>query len=202
MNKSVIAVFSPHPLLLVGLQKALIEHYQDVRIYSCSVLAPATVAAVDHVIIDEMVLDSDLSRLPEFLDNSACTVMVDIATMRNRSNPIISGRFNVVSKSNPSMVVLQSVATGLLGRRYLSPDVSYILLEKPINRSPLACLSKRERDVLAHIAKGDPNKLIAAELGLSEKTIKFYVTTLIQKLHVRNRVGIARWAISQGRTAA
>jgi len=200
VKNSCIRVFSPHPLLLVGLQASLIDVCDEVSIHSGRELTSAHVASASHVIVDELVVDSDLSRLPEFLDTSACTVMVDVATLRGRTDRIVSGHFNVVSKTNPSMLLVNSVATGSRGRRYVSPDVSYILLEKPIRRSSPCFLSKRENDVLACIAQGFPNKLIAAELGVSEKTVKFYVTTLIQKLHVRNRVGIARWAISQSRS--
>ncbi|QFZ17705.1 response regulator [Saccharothrix syringae] len=52
-------------------------------------------------------------------------------------------------------------------------------------------LSARERQVLALVAHGRPNSAIAAELGLSEATVKSYVSTVLTKLGVENRVQAA-----------
>ena len=49
----------------------------------------------------------------------------------------------------------------------------------------------RERQILEKLAAGLSNKEIAQQLFLSEKTIKHYVTNILQKLHVRNRVAAA-----------
>jgi DNA-binding NarL/FixJ family response regulator len=52
-------------------------------------------------------------------------------------------------------------------------------------------LSARERQVLALLASGQPNSAIAASLGLSEATVKSYVSTVLTKLGVENRVQAA-----------
>jgi DNA-binding NarL/FixJ family response regulator len=48
-------------------------------------------------------------------------------------------------------------------------------------------LSKRQREVLAGLCAGKPNKLIACELGLSESTVKIHVTGIFKSLGVRSR---------------
>lgn len=55
----------------------------------------------------------------------------------------------------------------------------------------LACLTNRERDVLAILAKGCQNKIIAAKLGLSENTVKLHIHHIISKLGVHNRTEAA-----------
>ena len=52
-------------------------------------------------------------------------------------------------------------------------------------------LTERERQILELIAAGISNKEIGQKLFLTEKTIKHYVTNILQKLHVRNRVQAA-----------
>lgn len=58
-------------------------------------------------------------------------------------------------------------------------------------RATLDALSARERQVLSLLANGFPNAEIAAELGLTEATVKSYVSTLLTKLGVQNRVQAA-----------
>ena len=55
----------------------------------------------------------------------------------------------------------------------------------------LDCLTKREKDVLAILAKGCQNKIIATRLGLSENTVKLHIHHIISKLGVHNRTEAA-----------
>lgn len=55
----------------------------------------------------------------------------------------------------------------------------------------LKCLSSREVEVVRAIGRGAPNRLIARELCLSEATVKSYVTTILRKLDVRDRLQLA-----------
>ena len=56
---------------------------------------------------------------------------------------------------------------------------------------PLAALTERERQILDQVAVGLSNKEVAARLHLSEKTVKHYMTIIMEKLGVRNRVEAA-----------
>jgi DNA-binding NarL/FixJ family response regulator len=57
-----------------------------------------------------------------------------------------------------------------------------------------AQLSDREREVLRCVAAGMPNKLIARELGISEKTVKAHLTRVFQQIGVTDRTQAALWA--------
>jgi two-component system, NarL family, nitrate/nitrite response regulator NarL len=52
-------------------------------------------------------------------------------------------------------------------------------------------LTPREREILELVASGKSNKEIGGHLELTEKTIKHYMTNILQKLQVRNRVEAA-----------
>ena len=60
--------------------------------------------------------------------------------------------------------------------------------------SPLADLSHREEEILRLVARGMSNREVGDELELQEKTVKHYMTSILQKLHVRNRVEAAMLA--------
>ena len=59
-------------------------------------------------------------------------------------------------------------------------------------------LSDREREVLAHVARGRSNKEIAAALAISERTAKFHVTSILNKLNVSNRAAAVAVAKEKG----
>jgi DNA-binding NarL/FixJ family response regulator len=63
---------------------------------------------------------------------------------------------------------------------------------------PLDELTVREREVLELVASGLGNQEIGDRLGLSEKTIKHYMTNILGKLHVRSRVEAALLAAREG----
>jgi DNA-binding NarL/FixJ family response regulator len=63
-------------------------------------------------------------------------------------------------------------------------------------------LTERERQVLASVSRGTPNKLVAVELGLSEHTVKIHIHNIIRKLQVHNRTEAAALylqALAQGK---
>jgi DNA-binding NarL/FixJ family response regulator len=64
----------------------------------------------------------------------------------------------------------------------------------------LEVLTRREREVLALIARGRSNKRIALELGISEKTVKTHVGHLLAKLGVADRTQAALLAVERGLT--
>jgi DNA-binding NarL/FixJ family response regulator len=59
-------------------------------------------------------------------------------------------------------------------------------------------LTARERDVLAAIARGRANREIARLLGLSEKTVKTHVSSILTKLGVQDRTQAALYAVRTG----
>ena len=107
--------------------------------------------------------------------------------------------------SAPELIrILRAVCAGEV---YVSPSLATSLLLEmtgalPGSRtptSPLSELTDREREILEGVAIGLSNKEIGLRLHLSEKTIKHYMTNVLQKLHVRNRVEAALLARRSGR---
>lgn len=83
------------------------------------------------------------------------------------------------------------------GRSILDPAVTARVLQlvktrgSPTARDAFASLSPQEKRVLALIAEGCTNKEVAVKLGLSEKTVKNYLSTVFEKLHVSRRAEAA-----------
>jgi DNA-binding NarL/FixJ family response regulator len=68
----------------------------------------------------------------------------------------------------------------------------------PADRDPAVELSERESEVVRLIALGYSNKEIAAQLKVSVKTVETYKTRSMEKLHIRSRVDIVRYAVRRG----
>lgn len=64
--------------------------------------------------------------------------------------------------------------------------------------SPDDVLSERECEILRWVAKGVSNKEIAQQLFISENTVKNHLKNILAKLHLRNRVQLATYAVRQG----
>lgn len=105
------------------------------------------------------------------------------------------GASGYILKGIAAEELVRALRAIVAGEGYVSPKMAAHLLsemgEDSGTRGPLASLSEREREVLEGLAKGETNREIAERLYLSEKTVKSYVTNVLAKLHVRNRVEAA-----------
>jgi len=102
--------------------------------------------------------------------------------------------------------ILHAVAAG---ETYIPPALAASLLlemrhspAQPVKEAedPLSDLTAREREILENLADGLSNKEIGSKLFLSEKTVKHYMTNILQKLQVRNRVEAALLAQRSAKT--
>ena len=117
-----------------------------------------------------------------------------------------AGASGFLIKDTPAAELVQAVRTVADGDAIVSPRITRRLLE--IHRSAMAptdadsnahaSLTDRERDVLLGIARGLSNTEIAADLFLSESTVKTYVGRVLAKLGVRDRVHAVIHAYQSG----
>ena len=87
------------------------------------------------------------------------------------------------------------------GGTYLAPGLAYGALKelsRPKTANPIDELTDREREVLALVASGLSNAEIGGRLGLAEKTVKHYMTSILGKLQVASRVEAALLAYKAG----
>jgi two-component system nitrate/nitrite response regulator NarL len=128
-------------------------------------------------------------------------------------NALKRGARGYLLKGTTSSELVTTIRLVNRGQNYVSPNFAAQLFkgrdegaekpERPANRFPE--LSSREEQVLNLMVQGLSNRLIGNELGLTEKTIKGYVTSIMEKLNVRNRVEAAMVAadrIAAGRLSS
>ncbi len=112
---------------------------------------------------------------------------------------IRAGARGYLPKSADITEVLDAIRSVAYGEALISPELAMQLLDEFARLSYLETgLTSRERDILNAIVQGDSNREIAQKLGLSEKTVKNYVSDILSKLHVRDRTEAAVYALQMG----
>jgi DNA-binding NarL/FixJ family response regulator len=112
-----------------------------------------------------------------------------------------AGAAGYLLKNAEPQEVAHAVRTAHAGETLLDPVVAARLVETLAadgGKEPLDQLTPREREVLVLIGRGFPNKLIARELAVSEKTVKTHVGHVFAKLGVRDRTQAAVVAVRAG----
>jgi two-component system, NarL family, response regulator LiaR len=97
--------------------------------------------------------------------------------------------------------LVKAIRTVHAGEGLLHPAVAARLMEEVASsggREAPDSLTPREREVVDLIARGLSNKRIALELGISEKTVKTHVSSILGKLGLTDRTQVALYAVRQG----
>jgi DNA-binding NarL/FixJ family response regulator len=109
-----------------------------------------------------------------------------------------AGAIGYMLKDAEPAEIYRGVRAAARGESPLDPKAAQALIAARATRPPGIELTDRERDVLALIAEGRANKVIARRLGISEKTVKNHVTRILQALDVTDRTQAALWAQRHG----
>ena len=119
---------------------------------------------------------------------------------------IRAGASGFLLKSAPPQQLVAGIRTVMAGDALLAPEITRRLLDRFASHPPrsggtpqaLVELSQRELEVLRLIAEGLSNSEIAADLFLSEATVKTHVTHILTKLRLRDRVQAVALAYRTG----
>jgi two-component system nitrate/nitrite response regulator NarL len=115
-----------------------------------------------------------------------------------------AGARGYVLKGVSGKELAQVIRSAVAGEVYVSPSIAaemLVSLTQGHAPDPLQELTDREREILGLIGTGLTNREIGERIFLSEKTVKHYVTNILQKLQVRSRVEAALVANRHSRSA-
>jgi DNA-binding NarL/FixJ family response regulator len=119
---------------------------------------------------------------------------------------MLAGASGFLVKDLPPEQLASGIRTVAAGDALLAPTVTRRLIEEFVRRPPpgtaeppaLGELTEREREVLRLVARGLSNAEIAAELVVSEATVKTHVAHVLRKLDLRDRVQAVVFAYEKG----
>jgi two-component system, NarL family, response regulator LiaR len=112
-----------------------------------------------------------------------------------------AGASGYLLKESPPTELIQGIRDVAAGKSPLDPVVARRVLQE-LTQPPVPpaaeALTDREMEVLGLVAQGLSNKAIAAELHLSERTVRSHVSSILAKLHLSSRTEAALYALRTG----
>jgi two-component system, NarL family, response regulator DevR len=153
----------------------------------------------DVVLLDIRLPDgSGIDACREILKRSPDSRVLIVTSVINETtvdDAIRAGAHGYLLKEIDGRGLVSAVRDVAAGKSILDPAITARVLElfksAGSGRDPLAVLSPQEKRVLALIAEGNTNREVGAKLELSEKTVKNYLSTIFEKLHVTRRAEAA-----------
>jgi two-component system, NarL family, nitrate/nitrite response regulator NarL len=201
MSKPIrIAVVDSHPIFRQGVIRTV------ARSDGMTLVGEGTTAADARRLASEkgpdiLILDIAIREALEVVSETIaqgmkCVVLTALDDVLSVSNALAAGANGYILKGVSGPELISALKVVQSGQPFVTPELAVRLLAGVKGKSLVPkrdakvqdALTYREQQVLEHIVKGFTNQEIAEKLGLTIGTIKYYLSQLFKKLHVRNRV--------------
>ncbi len=115
---------------------------------------------------------------------------------------LAAGAAGFVLKRSTGSELVSAVRAVVGGRTYVDPSLSHMLVSDWIGRTERGpskkLLSRREEEVLRHLALGNTNREIAEQLNISKRTVETHRANIMKKLGARSRSELVSYAMGKG----
>ena len=209
MNEITVAIVDDHTLMRSGLNLMLAKQ-GDIRVVGEAASAEEALKLIEAekpavVLLDISMPGSSGLDCLQAIAHCSPQSRVILLTMHEDSqyvqDGLAAGAMGYVLKKAADEMLYQAIRNVAAGVVFLQPDTMKALLWRqrqpppaPV-RQPYKALSEKETVVLALIAQGFSNAEIAAELKISVKTVETYKYRIMEKLDVRKRSELVKYAM-------
>lgn len=206
LQKIRVAVIDDHPLFREGVIQTFCKS-EGFELVAMGASCDDAVQIAKGANVDVMLLDIQLpggggieaAQLINALPSHTKIIMLTASECEDHvSAALEAGACGYILKGISGRDLALTVRAVQNGDTYVTPTLAARMLKSIHRRPPVTkpepamfILTPREEDILECVAVGQTNKEIANKLNISEKTVKHYMTTIMHKLHVRNRVEAA-----------
>jgi DNA-binding NarL/FixJ family response regulator len=197
-----LLIADDHPLVRDALTR-LLGGIEDITVVAATANGREAVAVALETSPDVILMDLEM---PEFdgieatraLKQAGSTASVVILTTFSDRDRIIgaldAGALGYLLKDAEQDEIIRGVRAAAQGDSPLAPRAAREMITERVAAGSASELSPRELEVLALVAEGLPNKVIARRLEISEKTVKAHLTSVFAQLGVADRTQAALWA--------
>lgn len=208
-----IFVVDDHPLFRYGLLSVLNE-YSEFQVVGDAASSDEALPRIEEVRPDIVIMDifmpnSDGIKTTSLIKQKLPKTEIIILTISDNEevflNAIKAGAKGYLLKGVGIMEIVEAIKQVAGGEATVSPSMASRLLEhfrdnarEGNGKKGSYDLSVREKEVLKLTAKGSSNKEIAADLFISDTTVKAHMRNILEKLRVKNRAEAVGVAIARG----
>jgi DNA-binding NarL/FixJ family response regulator len=212
MKKINLLIADSREIFRIGLESALCK-WPNIKIVGTCIDGEETVQKAidlkpDIILLDENISNPDCievsKRIRQLIPKTRVIVLTDpVAELKDPFYVFGAQAGGYVDRQTDSGNLVSIINRVMVGDFFVSPSQGRRLVEefnnlRMIGRKKLDySFTKREKEVLTHIANGLTNREIASTLYITENTVKAYVTRIMQKMQLQNRHQIML-AVSQG----
>lgn len=212
MNKLRILVADDHAVLRDGL-KALVSAQPDMEIVGEAENGQTTYERAKELMPDVVLMDISMPELngvqaTELLRRDCPRVKILVLTAYKDKGYLDRllkvGASGFILKLSAAEELIGAIRLVAEGKTYLDPQMVDRIAEGYVRSKTLKGevrqreLTSREEEVLRLIARGYSNKEISTQLKIAVKTVESHKANLMQKLELRSRTEIVRYAVRQG----
>jgi len=189
-----IAVVATSAVRRAGLE-SIVRNHADFHLAGSFGSVASLVPFARKTELDVIVIDSDSIRdfLLEPISEAAIVLLTEVSDARSISRLLRSGVRAILSRESDPDNVLSAIYAVYDGLVLLSTataeNLAAVYGDQPLELEDEMSeeITSRETDVLRMLAKGLVNKEIAARLGISEHTVKFHISSILDKLGASTR---------------
>ncbi len=207
-EKIKILVIDDHQLFIDGIKLLLASSELEVNFHSALDANQAFQLIQQMAFFDLILLDMNLpginglSFIKKLKDSKSWSPVLVVSadeSFQVVNDALNYGALGFVSKTGNSETLMQAIKTVLAGDIYLSPTWKHLVNQT--HEQPVAeqlNITPRQLETLHLAAQGLANKVICAELGISENTVKAHMHALFKALSVTNRTACIQKAKDLG----
>jgi two-component system, NarL family, response regulator LiaR len=205
-----VLIADDHAVVRQGL-RTFLELQDDIEVVQDVADGEAAVAAAERQAPDVVLMDlvmpgvdgvEAIRRIRERRPQARVLVLSSFLDDERLFPAVRAGAAGYLLKDVEPRELVRAIRTVHGGEGLLHPAVAARLMDEfaagAAPRPDADGLTNREREVLTLIARGLPNKLIARELSISEKTVKAHVSSILGKLGLTDRTQAALYAVRSG----
>jgi DNA-binding NarL/FixJ family response regulator len=201
-----VLIADDHAIVRAGVEQALLGHDDVVLTGAAASGSEAVALALEHrpdvILMDlEMPGMDGIEATGRIVAERAETRVVVLTAFSDRPRvlrALDAGACGYLLKDAEPEDLVAAVRSAAAGEAPLAPKAAASVLVERRERRPADELTDREREVLALLAQGLPNKLIADRLDITERTVKAHVSAVFRALGVVDRTQAALWAERHG----
>lgn len=201
-----VLIVDDHPVVREGLV-AVLEDTKEVQVTGTAGSAEEALSSLETTLPDVVLLDLELPgmngvdaipRLAAATSHPRVIVLTAYDTEERVLGALKAGANGYLLKGATAGEIVQAIRAVAGGGSYLTPRVAARVVARVNAPRRSGILSERERQVLRLVARGRSNKQIARDLTITERTVKFHMTSIFNKLGADNRAQAIAIAVERG----